>query len=146
MQLRNAMGTGAREAALFALTAAFCAATLLAQRGGGAMPAGDALPLGARIGNALVSYVIYLAKTVWPTDLAIFYPHPDLPGGPEPWTAAQVGGAAALLLAITLCAWRMRRHGYLLVGWLWFAIGLVPVIGLVQVGQAPWPIATPTCR
>jgi len=92
--------------------------------------------LSGRIGNALVSYVRYLGKMIWPEHLAFFYPYP----GPwiaheQTWTAWQVGGAAILLALITLVAvGQARRRPFLMVGWLWFLGTLVPVIGLVQAG------------
>jgi tetratricopeptide (TPR) repeat protein len=110
---------------MFALSAAGAIATYAAQSGSGAVK-----PVGAlAIGNALVSYVVYLAKTFWPARLAVFYPYPaDVPI----WQAA----ASVLLLgAITASAIAVRRsRPYVLVGWLWFVGTLVPVIGIVQVG------------
>ena len=113
---------------LFALAAAACAVTLFSQQGSLAQLA--AVPLGRRLGNALISYAVYLGKTFWPAKLAVFYP---LPYGIPPWQAI---AAAALLAAITaLALWRVRRSPWLAVGWLWFVGMLVPVIGLVQVGR-----------
>ena len=90
-----------------------------------------AMPAGARIANALVSYAAYLGQTVYPTDLAVFYPHPN--GGFPAW---QVGAAFLVVAALTTLALRQaRRRPYLLVGWLWYLGMLVPVIGLVQVGD-----------
>ena len=86
-----------------------------------------------RLGNAVMSYGLYLGKTVWPADLSILYPHPDLPGG-TPWRTWQIVSMGAALLAtsaIFLCA---RRRRYLAVGWLWFIGTLVPMVGIVQVG------------
>ena len=99
------------------------AVTLLAQHvNGESQP-----PLWVRIGNALVSYTRYIRKAFWPTNLAMYYPHP---GTTLRWW--QIGGAVFVLLLITGLVWRARRHRYLLVGWLWFLIMLVPMIGLVQ--------------
>ena len=90
----------------------------------------DVLPLGVRISNALVSYIIYIGKMLWPTNLAIFYPHP----GMRPFW--QVLGAVLILVAVTMMVIRAaKRFPYLAVGWLWFAGTLVPVIGIVQVGN-----------
>jgi lipid-A-disaccharide synthase-like uncharacterized protein len=87
--------------------------------------------LETRLANALVSYVRYLFKMVWPADLASFYPHPV--HSLEAW---QVAGSALFLIAVTfLCLWHARRRPHLPVGWFWFLGGLVPVIGLVQVGE-----------
>ncbi len=111
----------------FALAALESAATLLVQRG--AMTGVESLPLGARFQNALISYCRYLGKLFWPTDLAVYYPHPGH------WPLGAVALAGALLLGISALVWmRRRRYPYLLVGWLWFLGTLVPVIGLVQVG------------
>jgi tetratricopeptide (TPR) repeat protein len=83
-----------------------------------------------RIENAIYSYARYLGKAFWPSSLGLCYPHP---GKWLHWW--QVGGALLLLLAITALAVRARRHRYLIVGWLWFLIMLVPMIGLIQVGE-----------
>jgi tetratricopeptide (TPR) repeat protein len=112
------------------LCAAVAGVALYAQARGGAVTALDVLPPGERIANALVAAVAYLRDTLWPAQLAALYPHPR--GGLPLW---QPLGAAALLGALTLWAWRVRhaRPCYL-VGWLWFLVMLLPVIGLVQVG------------
>jgi tetratricopeptide (TPR) repeat protein len=88
-------------------------------------------PLGSRAANAAVSYVAYLGKAIWPSGLSAYYPYAY--GG---WPAWQVGGALLTLTVITLACLRARsRAPYLLVGWLWYLVSLVPVIGLVQVGS-----------
>jgi protein O-mannosyl-transferase len=114
---------------LLVLTIAICVVTPLAQ--GSAMVALDAIPFPWRIANALVSYVTYLGQFLFPVGLALSYPHP---GNSLPlW---QVAAAILVLLGITVAAvWWRRRYPYLLVGWLWYVGMLVPVIGLVQVGQ-----------
>lgn len=113
---------------LFVLSVASSAVTVYAQQG--SLATLEAVSPGRRVGNALVSYVVYLAKSFWPTKLAAFYP---LPGAVP---LAKAMGAGALLLAITaLVVWRLRRSPWLAVGWLWFLGMLVPVIGLVQVGR-----------
>ncbi len=87
------------------------------------------LLLGARISNAFVSYLAYVAKTIWPNNLAIFYPHPKF------WPFWQAAGAALFFAAVTgTVIMAAKRFPYLFVGWLWYAATLVPVIGLVQVG------------
>jgi tetratricopeptide (TPR) repeat protein len=114
---------------LFALTALSSIVTYIVQQKGGAVSSFETMPLSARIANALVSYVIYIGKTIWPNDLAILYPHP------LSWPAWQVLGAVLFLTAVTVTAiWKAGRIPYLATGWLWFAGTLVPVIGLVQVG------------
>jgi tetratricopeptide (TPR) repeat protein len=98
--------------------------TLIAQHVSGAA---QPWPLWARLENAVVSYTRYIRKAFWPTDLALYYPHPG--GTLHFW---QWGTAVVVLLAITAAVWRARDRGYLIVGWLWFLIMLVPMIGLVQ--------------
>ena len=103
--------------------------TLLAQRQEGAMVSLEKLSLAARMDNALISYVRYAWKLLWPKDLAVLYPHPSN------WPGEAVIGSAILLLAVSAAVlWQGRRRPYLVVGWLWFLGTLVPVIGLVQVG------------
>jgi tetratricopeptide (TPR) repeat protein len=114
----------------FALSVVSSVMTLWAQKGTGTLSSLEALPLEFRISNALVSYVRYLAKAIWPTNLAVFYPPP------EAWPIEVVAGAAIVLLAITgLCIWLAKKFPELPVGWFWYLGTLVPVIGLVQVGR-----------
>lgn len=108
--------------------------TYVAQRSGGAVIQWEGLPFHDRLKNAVVSYVLYLWKLIWPTRLAIGYPHPNLPGQ-VPWSFRQVLASATFLAAITVAALRARRHRYLAVGWLWYLITLLPVIGLIQLGE-----------
>lgn len=115
---------------LLAMAAAVSVVTFLAQRQTGAVMELEALSFGDRVGNAALAYVWYIFKTIWPADLAIFYPHA---GGSPLW---KVGGAVAVIaVATAMAATQVRRRPYLVVGWLWFVGMLVPVIGIVQVGQ-----------
>lgn len=114
---------------LLAVSAASIAATLVAQKT--ALGSMEDLPLSWRLQNAVVSYAIYLRQTLWPESLAVFYPHTD--GRLALWKLIIT---AAFLILLTALAWLFRkRHPYLLTGWMWFGIMLVPVIGIVQVGQ-----------
>jgi protein O-mannosyl-transferase len=101
---------------------------VLQKRSVGALPP---LPFLWRAENAVTSYVVYAWKTLWPTRLAVFYPHPN-----DTLATWQVVLTIAFLLAITFAAilWRDKRP-YLFTGWFWYLIMLVPVIGLVQVGE-----------
>ena len=113
----------------FALAVVASVVTLLVQKHGGALAAGENLPPGARGANALVSYCRYSGKLFWPADLAVFYPHP------RHWPIEQVLLAGVLLLGISLLLIvKRQRYPFLMMGWLWFCGTLVPVIGLVQVG------------
>lgn len=116
---------------LLALAGASCVITFLVQRANGNVARIDVLPLAMRLGNALFAYVRYLGMLVWPAGLAVFYPYPAKAG-----LLAKALASAALLLAISFAAVRAgRRRPYLLVGWLWYLITLLPVIGIVQVGS-----------
>ncbi len=124
---------------LLSLSAASAVITLYAQRAGGAVGSTDLLPLSMRVKNAVYSYFIYVDKALWPSRLAVFYPHPE-----RSLALWKVLGAAIVLISITAVFWRFRERRYLLIGWLWFLITLIPVIGIVQVGRQAWPTATPT--
>ncbi|HHP7234948.1 MAG TPA: tetratricopeptide repeat protein [Desulfobacterales bacterium] len=92
----------------------------------------EAVPLGLRFANALVSYWVYIRQMFFPVELAFFYPYPkSIPL----W---QIVGAAIGLAAVTgLAVFRMRRRPHLFTGWFWFLGTLIPVSGLVQAGL--WP-------
>jgi len=104
-------------------------ATYLAQKAGGAIADGYNLPPLQRAGNALLSYCRYLGKFLWPSHLSVFYPQiKDLP-------MESVVISAALVVAITLFGfWACKRAPFFIVGWLFFAGMLVPMLGIVQVG------------
>ncbi len=113
-----------------ALSAVSCVITYRVQHSGGAVLDVANLPMGARIANALMSYVRYLGKMVWPEGLAALYLRK------APWPAWEVGLAALALLAVTVVVLRLaRRRPYLAMGWFWYLGTLIPVIGLVQVGM-----------
>ena len=114
---------------LFVISTASGIVTLKAQMAGDAVGSLTRYAFSIRVENAIVSYLRYLGKALWPSQLALFYPHP-LASLREP----QVLGAFLLLLAITVLSVRGKHHRYLLVGWLWFLGTLVPMIGLIQVG------------
>jgi len=114
---------------LFVLAAASCLVTLAAQHG--AMRSLQQMALPWRIAHAAVAYVAYLEKMLYPAGLAVFYP---LAKGPPP--ASEVVVAAIVLLTISAAVLILRRKcPYLLFGWLWYLGTLVPMIGLVQVGD-----------
>jgi tetratricopeptide (TPR) repeat protein len=118
------------KAPFLVLSAAACAVALLAQARGGAVIEIARLPFGARVENALVSCGRYLEKTIWPADLAIFYPHPGHWG-----MMAVLGSAVALLVLTGLAVAQRETRPWITVGWFWFFGMLVPVLGLVQVGR-----------
>ena len=115
---------------LFGMCAASAVVTVIAQKAGGAVVSLETYPFSIRLTNAIVAYVRYIGKCFWPTNLIPIYPHP--------WHVlpmVQVIPALLLLLGITALAMMARGHRYLLVGWLWFLGALVPMIGLVHVGN-----------
>lgn len=114
----------------FILVGISSAITFYAQKNGEAVKSMDLFPVQARIANALIAYASYILKMLYPSRLAVLYPHP----GSYPWW--QITGACFLLLYISCMAIRfIKRHPYFIIGWLWFLGTLVPVIGLVQVGD-----------
>jgi tetratricopeptide (TPR) repeat protein len=104
--------------------------TVIAQRGGGSVVSAEALSLKVRLGNAVVSYIAYIAKMFWPARLAILYPHP----GVAPPIATVILYVTLLLFLSVGFLYAAGRYGFLIVGWLWYIVTLVPIIGIVQVG------------
>ena len=114
---------------LFALAALAAGLTVAAQTT--ALQSLQFIALENRVANAIVSYVAYLGQTIYPINLAVDYAHPV-----GNWEGQQVAGALVILAAFTgLAFWQARLRPYLLVGWLWYLGMLVPVIGLIQVGE-----------
>lgn len=129
-QLRTLRGLVIEKAPFFALSMVSCVVTILAQKAGGAVASLERWPLTERVCNAVVSYVRYIGRMVWPADLAVVYP---LSGQ---WPVALVALAIGVLAGVSLLALRQRaRRPWLLAGWAWYLGTLVPVIGLVQVGR-----------
>ncbi len=116
---------------LLAMSAASAFVTMKAQRGGYAVRTLYQFSVAARIENAIVSYALYLWKMLWPARLAIAYPHAA--AGLPAWQWVLSGLVLSCITALVII---FRCHRYLPVGWLWFLGMLVPVIGLVQVGDA----------
>ena len=118
------------KAPFFGLAILSSIMTFLAQRSEGSVLSLGLLPMAPRVANTLLAYEKYLSKAFWPVDLAVFYPYP------REWSGWALAGAALLLASLTTAALvGLQRKPYLAVGWFWFLGTLVPVIGLVQVGQ-----------
>ncbi len=128
-QLRIVAGLFVEKLPLLAMSVAAAAVTIHAQGSHGAMGMIEA-PLSYRIGNALSACGVYLRKTILPSDLAIFYPHPEgaLPAG------AVLAGLGIVLVVSLVAAAQAHRRPWLAAGWAWFLLTLVPTLGLVQVG------------
>lgn len=114
----------------FLLSAGLSVVTMVTQSASGAVRSFEDYGFLIRLQNAVVAYKDYLVKTVWPTDLAPFYPHAEsaMPVGEIVYSVLLLAGVTAA------CAWYYRRAPQLVVGWLWFLGTLVPVIGLIQIG------------
>ncbi|MGA2720922.1 MAG: tetratricopeptide repeat protein [Bryobacteraceae bacterium] len=113
----------------FAASIAVSAVTYLVHRQAGALASFEVVPLAARLENALVSYAVYIFKMVWPVNLAVFYPYSQAS------LVAPAVVAGIVIAAITVLVIRVfPRWPYLAVGWLWYLVTLLPVIGLVQAG------------
>lgn len=121
---------------LFALAAASSVITYVVQSRGGAVRSLEHIPFVDRIANSLVGYGMYLYQMVWPLNLICFYPHPGTGLFSTPKFVGWIALSLAVLAAITTVSLLLaRRKRYLLVGWLWYVGLMVPVIGLVQVGD-----------
>jgi tetratricopeptide (TPR) repeat protein len=119
------------KAPLFALCLASSIVTFYAQQSGGSVQGLQRLPIGARLANAVVAYATYLGMTAWPIALAPFYPY-----RPTGWPLLRLVSSGVVVGALTaLALWQRRKRPYLLTGWLWYIGTLVPVIGLIQVGD-----------
>jgi protein O-mannosyl-transferase len=114
---------------LFILAGLSCIATIAAQSRGHSVVSMELIPLHLRAANAMVSYAVYIGKTLWPLDLipSYFYRQPP---------AWSVLFSISILLLISIFAIRIRsRYPFVVAGWLWYLVSLLPVIGLMQVGM-----------
>lgn len=114
---------------LFALAAADSIVTVLAQHAGKAVRSVAEVSIWARLANVVVSYVKYIGEMLWPSNLAPLYPRMhDAPV----W---QVAGGATLLLVVSVAVMLQRDRRYLTFGWFWFMGTLVPMVGIITVGE-----------
>ncbi len=105
--------------------------TIKAQSAGSSIKSFEEFPLWMRVFNAFESYFFYVEKILWPKDLILYYSHPKE-------SITWIGGITALffLAAVTSLFFYIRdRFPFALMGWVWFLVSLIPVIGLVQVGH-----------
>ena len=116
----------------FAFSAMAIVITVLSNQYLGSLVTTDSAPLSLRIGNGLISYMGYVGKMIWPSNLAIYYPPPETIS----WW--QLAVAVLFLTIVSLVVSRtVKTRPYLAVGWLWYLGTLVPSIGLVRAGM--WP-------
>jgi Flp pilus assembly protein TadD len=130
-RVANWRGLVMEKIPFFGLAAISSVVTFLVQRQEASMATFQNVSLGARTGNALISYCRYLGKLLWPADLAVIYPYP-----PSVPLVNSLLAAALLLIVSRVLIKKQRQHPFLLMGWLWYLGTLVPVLGLVQVGDA----------
>jgi Flp pilus assembly protein TadD len=116
---------------LFAMSALSSAVTFVAQKQGGSVISTDAVTRGRRLGHAAVTCVGYLAKTLWPASLSMFYPYDAIALEQEPVALSVL----VIVILTAIAVWQWRARPFVLIGWLWFLVTLAPVIGLVQVGN-----------
>jgi tetratricopeptide (TPR) repeat protein len=115
---------------LFVLSAISCVITVIAQQHGKAVATLEKIPLGDRIANMFASYTGYIGETLWPSRLAVFYPHHYASIS----NIAIITSAVILVLITAISIYTGLRRKYIAVGWLWYVGTLVPMIGLVQTG------------
>jgi tetratricopeptide (TPR) repeat protein len=127
---KSAIWLIAEKVPLLAMSATLSVITIIAQKGGEAVISLDTIPLDTRIANMFSSYIKYIGKLVWPSDLAVFYPS-SYPAIPKTTTAVYI---LLFILISAISIYAGRRRKYMAVGWLWFVGTLVPMIGLVQSG------------
>jgi cytochrome c-type biogenesis protein CcmH/NrfG len=120
----------AEKIPLLAISAAASAMTLVAQKRGGGLVSSDHYPIFDRIANAIVSYIEYIGKMIWPQNLAVFYPFP------KDFSAMLMAGSLLALIFISVLAIRWaRQYPFFIFGWLWYLGTLLPVIGLIKIGD-----------
>jgi tetratricopeptide (TPR) repeat protein len=120
----------AEKTPFFALSIVTCAVTVWAQHHLGVLPSLSKFPLSVRVANALLSYVEYILKLLWPARLAVFYPlDPGLS------VAAAIAAGIGLVMVTAAVVRNAPRVPWLATGWFWYLVTLLPVIGLVQVGS-----------
>jgi protein O-mannosyl-transferase len=112
-----------------ALSFISCIVSLIAQSKGGTVQSLTILPLQHRLANVLFSYVVYLKQLIWPRNLAAHYPFAAISG------MELLISLVVLLVITTGAVYFRRRFPFLLAGWFWYLIALVPVIGIVQIGS-----------
>jgi tetratricopeptide (TPR) repeat protein len=136
---RTAFGTGAsrlprpvrEKLPYLAISSVAGVAALALQWRGSAVKGVASHPSGLRVENTLVSAATYLLNLLWPHGLGVLYPFPAAPLPPWQWLAAGL-----VLAGLTLVSFRSRRRlPWVAAGWIWYVITLLPVSGLIQVGE-----------
>jgi len=129
--IRSGLRVCVEKIPLLIIAAGVSLLAVLGQKDHGAMGDDILYPMPVRIGNAAISFCAYLGQTFVPAGLAIFYPHP---GNALNWPLAAVCGMGCVAMTM-VCVLQAERRPWLLVGWAWFVIVLLPVSGIVQIGE-----------
>jgi protein O-mannosyl-transferase len=114
----------------FAAALAASMITYIAHQKGGAVATFQLIPFTTRFENALITYVVYTLQTFWPAHLAVFYPYPL-----KSLIVPAIFAGITLVGITVLAVWMRSQRPYFFVGWFWYAITLLPVIGLIQTGS-----------
>ena len=122
---------GVEKLPLLAIAVAISLLAIVSQQGHGAIGDAAMYPLLVRLGNAAISYCVYLGQTFVPIGLAAYYPHP---GTGLDWVAALLSALCCVAITV-LCVLQAKRRPWLLVGWGWYMVVLAPVSGVVQIGE-----------
>ncbi len=126
-QLKATLGLLLEKIPFLILSAATCAVTMLTQAK--VVMVANHLTIPWRIGNTLQTYVDYISHLIWPVGLAVAYSHNQT--YPFIW---KLSLSVLILITITTAVIAGRqRHPYLVTGWLWYLIILLPVADIVQV-------------
>ena len=119
------------KAPFLVLSAILSAATIAAQKNAGALIPAEAIPFDSRVANMFLSYIKYIGKTIFPSRLAVFYPHSN-----TTFSVTVIILCALIFILITaISIFAAGKRKYITVGWLWYVGTLVPMIGLVQAGE-----------
>jgi len=129
-QISSFLRLAAEKIPFLTISAAASAMALVAQKRSGGLVSPDHYPVFDRIANAIVSYIGYIGKMIWPKSLAVFYPFP------KDFSAMLVAGSLLALIFISVLAIRWaRQYPFFIFGWLWYVGTMFPVIGLVKIGD-----------
>ena len=129
---KSAVWLIAEKIPLLAMSAFLCVMTLVSQKQGEAIPTLDMMPLDYRLANMFLSYIRYIGKLIWPSSLAVYYPH-SFVTLLDFWVV--MCAILFIVLTVVIVYYIGRRKKYAAVGWLWYVGTLVPMIGLVQSGE-----------
>ena len=130
-EYRRALALVIEKVPLFLIAAGVSVLAVVGQQQHGAMGDPTLYPLAVRLGNAAVSFCVYLGQTFVPVGLAIFYPHPGTALDPT----VAIASAICCVAITVFCVMQAKQRPWLLVGWCWYVVVLLPVSGIMQIGE-----------